>query len=579
MLMSRTWQDQKHNWKMHMQEMRSRYVIQVLIIGCMALAVPLMSMSNEYMRQLTGVTCGALLALLFFFIRGVAVNTVVYIGVSLGTAYVSLIALVVGGIYSSALVWLPMLGLSVFFVIRPSTGRWWMVMMLLLMVVIATISLIWEAELPVPDMKQLAEQSFWDYFFATLAFYLVPDFYQQTLHRQMSDLKQRQRLLKVSHDQVAHAVQMRKHFVASISHELRTPMNAILGLNALLLESVQDKPQATRVLEYTRQSADHLMTVINDVLDYSQFSSGQLRVQEEVFELPVTTHAAFDLFMPKVENTTLNYRCDIDANVPRWVKTDRHRLMQVLVNLLGNAIKFTHQGEVVLKVVAQDHGVAFSVMDTGIGMTQQQLGAIFECYGQAHARIQSQYGGNGLGLTISQRLVQMLGGEMEVTSQLGQGSCFSFWLPLQAVDAPVFSKTHDIDVGLAQSTGRCFLVVDDHPVNRLLLRQTLLQHWPGSEVYESENGEKALQWMDEHSRDVFVLMDMVMPVMDGIEATKKIREREVGTGQHTPILGLTANVTSQDLDRFERAGLDGILLKPFDLSLLRVEVARLLSLA
>ncbi len=556
---------------------RALYVIQVLLLSFTAVLLSQFSMSYWPVRIMSLVLCALLLLLLLAFVRGLSVNRVVFIGGSMGAVYLCLSALVEGGVLSSTLVWLPLLAVAIFYVVRPRTGRAWMAAMMLLILGMAAISWHWGQALPLPGVAELSALSLSDSLFATVAFLLVPYFYQQAVDKQIQELRTRQAELKARYAEMAQAVQMREQFIASVSHELRTPMNAILGLNALLLDAEPDKPRARQVLEYTRQSADHLMTVINDVLDYSQFSSGQLRAQPEVFELAHTVHAAFDMFRPRVEGLPIQYSCRIDPEVPTWVCTDRHRLVQVLVNLLANAIKFTHQGSVDLHVRVSGQGVAFSVQDTGIGMTPEQQASIFLPYGQAHARIQSQYGGNGLGLTISQKLVQILGGHMGVESRIGQGSRFWFWLPLQAV-AGISAEPPAPSPPIHEAwLPRRFLVVDDHPVNRLLVQQVLLRYWPGCQVHECEDGAQALAWLHQAGGCDLVLMDMVMPVMDGIEVTRQIRASSDGAIRQVPVLGLTANVNPQDLQRFEAAGLNGVLLKPFDIAQLHSEIRRLLQ--
>jgi CheY-like chemotaxis protein len=370
---------------------------------------------------------------------------------------------------------------------------------------------------------------------------------------------------------------MQEQFIALVSHELRTPMNAILGLNSVLLERVHAKPQASKVLEYTKQSAGHLMTVINDVLDYSQIHQGNITARVERFALHDTVRAAFELFLPQIESARLHYACEIGPGVPEWVETDRHRLMQVLVNLLGNAIKFTHHGHVRLKISAQEGGLEFAVEDTGIGIAPEKQVRIFEGFSQADASIQGRYGGSGLGLTISLQLVQMLGGHLQLESQDGTGSRFWFSLPLKCVPAPdkPESRAHE-QAGQVQRALR-FLVADDHPVNRLLVRQVLSRQWPHSAVVEAEDGQAAVQALMQGPAFDLVLMDMVMPVMDGIEATRKIKASELRAVRSTPVLGLTANVSTTDLERFKAAGLGGLLLKPFDVAQLRAEVLRLMA--
>ena len=556
-------------------EGQARYVILVILLSVTAVLLSQFSMAFGSLRVTSLVLCALLLLLLFGFMRGLSVTTVVFVGGSLGTVYLLLCSLVEGGVLSSTMVWLPLLALGVFYVVGPGVGRLWMLAVVVLTLLMALVNGFWGGDLPMPEVHDLSALSLTDYFFATLSFLLIPLFYQQALDRQLDQQRQRQSELQTRYAEMAHAVQKREHFIASVSHELRTPMNAILGLNALLLDAVPDKPRARQVLDYTRQSADHLMTVINDVLDYSQFNSGQLRAQPEVFELAQTVQAAFDMFRPRVDGLPIQYRCQIDPGVPRLVRTDRHRLMQVLVNLLGNAIKFTHRGTVTLLVSSARGGVEFSVSDTGIGISPEQQASIFQRYSQAHARIQSEYGGSGLGLTISQKLVQILGGQMGVESQLHQGSRFWFWLPLQAVQSQPAAPVSAAPAVNAPGATRRFLVVDDHPVNRLLVHHALLRHWPGCQIKECEDGAQALVWLKQAGGCDLVLMDMVMPVMDGIEATAQIRASTDPAVRQTPVLGLTANVSAQDLERFEAAGLNGLLLKPFELSRLRAEVDRL----
>jgi CheY-like chemotaxis protein len=325
---------------------------------------------------------------------------------------------------------------------------------------------------------------------------------------------------------------------------------------------VQDKPEALKVLNHTRQSADHLMTVINDILDYSQLQTGQLVIQPETFELRPLAERAFEMFKPRVDSMNLSYRLVQDDNLPVWVTTDRHRLMQVLVNLLGNALKFTHQGSVVLGVHWTDAGVEFSVQDTGIGIAKEQQDQIFRRFTQAEKDTQTIYGGNGLGLAISQKVAQLLGGNIGFESVAGQGS--RFWLRLPLLPAAAPAQTLEQHQPL-HSAGRAwtFLVADDHPLNRLLLKQVLQNAWPLSIVLEAVDGQKTLELLREQAVDM-VFMDMVMPVMDGIDATLLIRQEPEARIRQVPVLGLTANVNPVDLGRFKAAGLSDLMLKPFE---------------
>jgi CheY-like chemotaxis protein/nitrogen-specific signal transduction histidine kinase len=397
----------------------------------------------------------------------------------------------------------------------------------------------------------------------TCVLIVVPLMYDHMYRQALEASRNHQRELELRREELEHTAVMREHFIATVSHELRTPMNAILGFNALLLSQVQNKPEALNVLNHTRQSADHLMTVINDILDYSQLQAGELVIQSETFELRLVAEHAFELFKPRVESMELDYRLVLDPALPVWVHTDRHRLMQVLVNLLGNALKFTHQGSVVLRVDSADLGVTFSVQDTGIGIAKERQDQIFKRFTQAENDTQTLYGGNGLGLAISQKVAQLLGGEIGFESEPGQGSRFWLHVPLKAAAAPL--KSSEKQQHLLQSADRAwtFLVADDHPVNRLLLKQVLQNAWPHSVVLEAVDGQKTLDVLREQRVDL-VFMDMVMPVMDGIDATRLIRQDAVDRIRQVPVMGLTANVNPLDLERFKVAGLNDVMLKPFE---------------
>ena len=265
----------------------------------------------------------------------------------------------------------------------------------------------------------------------------------------------------------------------------------------------------------------------------------------------------------------------VEPSVAKWVRTDRHRLMQVLVNLLGNAIKFTHQGHVQVRISNKDNGVLFSIHDTGIGISPEQQPFIFERFSQGQ-EIQARYGGNGLGLSISKQLVELMGGSIGFESTLGQGSHFWFYLPLVAQEPEPKTTISSANTDARAQHPYRFLLVDDHPINRLLARQILQKHWKNCTVEEADNGLKALDALKTQTFDL-VLMDMVMPEMDGIEATQRLRQELQGEAALVPVMGLTANVNPNDLERFVKAGVDDTVLKPFEQEKLCAKVQSLLS--
>ena len=537
------------------------FVVWLLIVVMFILAIISPYPSGVPVPLVFGVF---LLVLQTLYIYGLPVLVSINIGLLGGLLQLSYAAWSSGGIFSPRMAWLVTLPLIPFYAISRRAGWVWLGIVLLDELLMSYIT--WTAWLPENPTLGLAQvtSSFASYSVVTLIVITVPFLYDSMYRKAYEASRQRNLELDEKRKELLRTAALREQFIATVSHELRTPMNAILGFNNMLLARVVNNPQALKILNHTKQSADHLLTVINDVLDYSQLQAGKINVQAETFALRDTVNTAFELFGPRVKSMHIQYTCDIADNVPQWVRTDRHRLMQVLVNLLGNAIKFTHQGSVVLRVRRQPLCVYFSVQDTGIGIPAAKQSKIFQRFTQADD-IQSRYGGNGLGLSISQRLVELMGGRIGFDSTEGEGSLFWFILPLEEVEPPAVEQPTPLVEAqtLEPQTSMRFLVVDDHPINRLLVRQILKNRWKGCDIVEADNGAKALDHLGKSLFDV-VLMDMVMPEMDGIEATRKLRQSFQSPNQHVPILGLTANVNPQDLESFSAAGVNAVVLKPFD---------------
>ena len=515
-----------------------------------------------------------LLVLLVLVNWGLSLNLAIHIGTGLGALMLLYAVWLSGGVHSPRLAWLLILPLTPFYMINRRAGAFWMWVVMAVQLGMAVLSYMGGVPAFETGMAHIFS-SFMTYALVTCVLIVVPLMYEHMYRHALNESRLHQRELEARREELEHTSKMREHFIANVSHELRTPMNAILGFNALLLARVQGKPEALKVLNHTRQSADHLMTVINDILDYSQLQTGGLVIQSETFELRKITGYAFELFWPRVKSMELDYRIELDDALPTWVHTDRHRLMQVLVNLLGNALKFTHEGSVVLRVAWENPGVLFSVTDTGIGIALERQAQIFNRFSQADNDTQARYGGNGLGLAISQKLAHLLGGEIGFESQPGHGSRFWLRLPLTAAEPP--ERSADLLKPEVQ-TGEMpwhFLVVDDHPINRLLVKQVLQNTWPHSEILEAADGQQALQCLRDKTVDL-VLMDMVMPTMDGIAATHALRQDFPPPVRDLPVLGLTANVNPVDLDAFRRAGLSAVMLKPFEPAQLCGKVEQLL---
>ncbi len=514
-------------------------------------------------------------ALLLAMARGLSLSLAVQLAMGVGLLQLCLAAWYSGGIFSPRLAWLLLLPLTPFFFFGPRAGlRWLMVVLLVQLVVLfMTQQGLLGRELVLGPEHSNASLA--TYLIVTLLMMIIPLIYHRLNLRALQQERAYQAELEAKREELENIQALRDQFIASVSHELRTPMNAILGFNELLLSRIHDRSEALKVLNHTRHSADHLMTVINDVLDYSQLQSGSLVLHTETIDLRESVQNAFAVLAPKAQSQQLDYRCELDPGLPDWVCTDRHRLVQVLVNLLGNALKFTARGQVVLSVQWLNPGVEFAVVDTGIGIPAQKQQNIFRRFAQADATIAQRYGGNGLGLAISRRLVELLGGTMGFESREGFGSRFWFRLPLEPVTPPpLFSDPVNDTIQTTQTAWR-FLVVDDHPVNRVLVNRVLRASWPQAQIREVADGLEALEALRAEPVDA-VFMDMLMPHMDGITCTEHIRQTLPDGLNRVVVFGLTANVNPEDLNRFRAAGLDGLMLKPFDWRQLCAETERLL---
>jgi signal transduction histidine kinase/ActR/RegA family two-component response regulator len=385
------------------------------------------------------------------------------------------------------------------------------------------------------------------------------------LKAEIEQHKRLERELIAAKETAEQAARVKMEFLANMSHEIRTPMNGVLGFTNLVLET-QLSAEQREYLSTAYHSAESLLGIINQVLDFSKLESGNARLHPIDFHLRESLQLLIRELTTLAAQKNLELSCHIAPDVPDNLKGDLGRLRQVLTNLIGNAIKFTHAGSVNVTVAPSEASLKFSVIDTGIGIPESKFKLIFEPFMQVDGSVTREYGGTGLGLAVSKNLVELMGGTLEVTSSPGEGSAFTFTARFDESDATASGKQAARKRGsqkpaVASSRALRILIAEDNPVNQKVVLRLIEK--AGHTVTLAQNGREAVE---AYRKSVFdlVLMDVQMPVMDGLSATETIRalERDAGIAR-VPIIALTAHAMEEERTRCLKAGMDIHVTKPF----------------
>lgn len=490
-------------------------------------------------------------------------------------SYVVYLAIHTGGINSPVMVWMTVAVLPAILLLNRLAAFIWVVVAFLANLLLFLVSRNGWVNSHINMANEVMAWTICNKLFVIcLSMFVV--FLAERMHRQqVTEMDKSNEELEKTHQALIRAQSHKDEFIASVGHELRTPMNAILGLNGILKNELADRPEDAEVVDHIRRSTERLLQVVNDILDFSQLQAGRLTLHEIEFSLRDTLSSVISRFEEKAEAKGIQLTLEMGTTQNMWVKADRQRLVQILNNLLDNALKFTAKGAIQIRVQALAIGFLFEVQDSGIGIPANRQDKVFNGFEHADVQTNRQYGGTGLGLSICERLVSLQGGTIGVSSVYGEGSRFWFILPLPCVTVKNPQASIETARILADTAIRV-LLVDDNAVNLLVARMMIKKCFPKAQIAQAMSGPEALASLQKDPVDL-VLMDMIMPEMNGLEATQAIR-RELASPQcNVPVLALTASSNPVDHDRCLASGMNDVIQKPLDEQQLIAKVSAALA--
>ncbi|HXB34075.1 MAG TPA: ATP-binding protein [Puia sp.] len=398
------------------------------------------------------------------------------------------------------------------------------------------------------------------------------------INTDFSRRKKVQDQLELAIREAQEAKRMQEQFLANMSHEIRTPMNGIKGMTDLLLSTPLSTKQH-ELAEVIKRSVNNLLVIVGDILDFSKIKAGKLNIERITFSVADVLNNSAAIFEHRLKKKRLELFTSVDPAIPQWLIGDPHRLNQVLINLLGNAIKFTDQGHIQVDVTLREQkaggvGLTFTVKDTGIGIPEASLPHIFDSFAQASRDTSRLYGGTGLGLTICKQLLHLQGGDISVTSAIGKGASFQFYLTFGISESPATDRntvetTQDYSRLLA---GKRFLVAEDNEINQKLIDYVLRK--AGATVEMFSNGADAIRYLKQDHVFDLIIMDIQMPEMDGYETTRYIRN---DLKLQTPIIAMTATAMKGEQLQCIESGMNEYMTKPFEFTELYKRIGTLLA--
>lgn len=548
------------------------------VIGVVILLLSIYAPSN-LVRYETSAVGLILLLTPFAYLAGVSLKWLVHWAVGICTTGIVLVSLQTGGIYSAQMVWLLLIPMMPLRLISVKASLGWLMVSVLILLIFGSM----DHQILMGDVARPAANasrwSFLQHIFLCMCMLAMPWYYAKTYKQSIAVMRRYNKVIHHKKIELIHEQANKKLFISRLSHEMRTPMNAVVGFSHLLEAQADVYPQAAGVVEHIQTTSKHLLAIINGIMDYTQLIDGQLKIRPEDVELLPLVKQTFNMFLERVRGMQIEYTCECPDDMPQWVRVDAQRLTQILMNLLELSLQRTSDGFVQLKTQQMGASMVFTVHDSGTPLADDELQLLNLTQMGSQNMPLRHVSGSALGLSMAKALAQLMGGDLEAANHAGQGATLTLRLPLVVVresqaEKNAHAKKWQVQQSI-QSLEIQILVVDDNPVNRLLVQQVIHAQWPLAKVTQAENGQKALTRLSAQKFDL-VLMDMLMPEMDGIEATQFLRQDSLSPNQWIPVLGLTANISTEDHVRCLGAGMNDVLLKPFDRQVLAHRIEGLL---